>query len=102
MNQGGGTLKTLSLTKIDKKQRWVETVIDLDKIICVQEYPFDTCPNTSLLSYSGEYAIHVDVPLKQMRKILDEHKRNPLKNFDTHCEVEEVLWKIIFLQPFLE
>jgi len=68
-NQGGGTLRTLSLKKIDGQWRWVDTVIDLDRILHMSACPNDDYPDTSLLQYSSQYALHVDVPLKQMRKI---------------------------------
>ena len=86
--QHAGTLKTLALSKINGQPRWTETVIDLDKIICVNEYPFDDYPHTSFLKYSDNYAMHVDVPLKQMRKILDEHKRHGV---DASCNTPKPL-----------
>jgi hypothetical protein len=83
---GGGTLKTLSLVKINGKQRWTEVVVNLSKLLYVIEYPGDDYPNTCFLAQSDEHALHVDLSLKQMRKILDEHNRLPFKNFDTHGE----------------
>ena len=88
MTTGGGTLKTLSLTAIKGEFRWVETVIDMDKILHVVEYPYDEYPGTCLLSYSESMALHVDVPIDAMRKIMDGHKQKPMKNFDTHPEVD--------------
>jgi hypothetical protein len=92
-NQGdGGTLKTLALLTVERKKRWVETIIDIDKILYVSECPLDDYPGTCMLSYNDHHALHVDVPLKQMRKIIGEHKKYPWKNFDTHfdthCDVQ--------------
>ena len=84
----GGTLKTLSLSIHNNQARWKETIIDLDKVQFVQEYPYEDYPDTCCVAYANQgsqtYSLHVDISLKQMRKIMDEHKRNPVKNFDTH------------------
>lgn len=85
----GGTLKTMALMNINGQRRWAETLIYFDKILHVTEYPFEDYPYTCLIQYTDASALHVDVSLKQMRKILDEHKHNPMKNFDTHCNMSE-------------
>ena len=82
--QGGGTLKTLALHELCGQKTWAEAIIDIDRILVVKEYTLGDYPGTCLLQYCNDYALHVDVSLTQMRKILDEHKRNPMKNFDTH------------------
>ncbi|MGL6196380.1 MAG: hypothetical protein ACRC2T_16310 [Thermoguttaceae bacterium] len=33
---------------------------------------------------SGEPTLHVDVPLKKMQEILNQHSCNPSLDFDTH------------------
>jgi len=85
----GGTLKTLCLTKIDNDPRWVDLVIVLDKIEYIKSYPYPNYPNTCYLGLANGTLLHIDVPLKQIRKIIDAHQRFPMKNFDTHCDLDE-------------
>jgi predicted acetyltransferase len=89
MSEGGGTLKTLSLVTINKKPRWVEVIVDLDKVLQIMEYPDDDHKGTCFLAFSDDYALHIDVSMKQMRKIMIEHKKNPTQDFDTHCDMSE-------------
>jgi|GEM_PF-4759224 len=83
--EGGGTLRTIGWMTHNGKRSTREVVIDLDKIICVTEVNDDTKGNTCALSLTESMAMHVDVSLEQMRQILDEHKKYPHRNFDTHA-----------------
>jgi len=85
----GGTLKTFALIEVQGQKRWTETIIDLDRVSHVLAYPLEDYPGTCFVQYCSDRAIHVDQSLQQMRRILDEHKRNPLKNFDTHCDMSD-------------
>ena len=62
-----------------------ELVIPLHKIVCIADQDHKTC----LVAIDGNCAYHIDVPIDQMRMILDEHHRNPAKNFDTHPDIDE-------------
>ena len=64
-----------------------ELVIPLHKIQCVADHD-NGKGKTCLVAVNGENAYHIDVPIDEMRKILDEHHKNPSKNFDTHPSVE--------------
>ena len=84
------TLKTLGWTTTNGKKSCNTLVIPLPKINFIQahddgEGKGDTC----LVSISDTGSLHVDIPLKQMRKILDEHHRDPTRNFDTHPDFED-------------
>jgi len=89
MSNGGGTLKTLFRGEFQGKRQWLETVIDLDRILYVSAYPNSDFPGTCLAQYNDDFALHLDVTLAQMRKIMDEHKIDPLKNFDTHSDFSD-------------
>jgi hypothetical protein len=89
MNEGGGTLKTLAKVIINGKPRWAEVVVDLDKILQIIEYNDDDFPDTCFLAFKDDHALHVDLSLKQMRKILGEHKRYPMRDFDTHVDMSQ-------------
>ena len=95
----GGTLKTLSLSEHNGQARWGETVIYLDRIQYAREYPYEDYPDTCCIAYDNQggntYTLHIDISLTQMRQILGEHKRHPMKNFDTHCDASEMLQGVL-------
>jgi hypothetical protein len=81
------TLKTIGWLTLDDQKVCKEFVIPLETILCAVEYD-DGKGETCLVFLPGDCGCHIDITLKQMRKILDEHQRNPRKNFDTHPEVD--------------
>jgi len=87
--EGGGTLKTMGWATHNGIKTTKEILVDLDKIICVAKCDDDIKGDTCLISVTDSMALHIDIPLDQMRKILDEHKKHPYKNFDTHSFPED-------------
>ena len=63
-----------------------EIIIPFHKIYAITEHDNDK-GDTCLVSVTEETAFHVDIPLKQMKKILKEHYRDPDKDFETHPQV---------------
>jgi len=74
------TLRTLGWTSLENKEVLEELLIPFDRIVFVQKHEDDTC----LVSVSERRAVLVDIPLKQMRRILKEIKENPFKEIDAH------------------
>ena len=66
------TLKTLVWNEQNKVRRCRTTVIDLDRILFVQENDYDNGTCTVVITKS--FGLNVDIPLDQMRKIMDEHQ----------------------------
>ena len=78
------TLRTIGWSYLDDQKVCKEMVIPLKNINFVQEHDHDTC----LVQVSDSCGLHIDVPLKQMRQILNEHAKEPFKEFDTHPSVD--------------
>lgn len=79
------TLKTIGWTRRDGQIMCQTIVFDLDRILLVQEdngSRGDTC----IVFLTPSMGVHVDIPLKQMIKIMNEHEKFPDKDFDTHPE----------------
>lgn len=77
------TLHTFCWVKLDGKEICKEVLIPFDKILCIQDHDGgkgDTC----LISVSGSTAVHVDVSLDEMRKIMNLHYKNPDEDIATH------------------
>jgi len=77
------TLRTFCWAFFEGEETCKEVLIPFDKILCIQDHDGgkgDTC----LISVSGSSAIHADVTLDEMRKIMDDHCKHPDKNIDTH------------------
>ena len=82
------TLRTLGWVKLNGEQVCKEFVVPLPKVMFAQEYNVEGKGDTCIITLSDTFALHIDIPLKQMRKILDEHHKSPYKNFDTHPSLE--------------
>ena len=74
------TLKTISWVSFNGEQACKETLIPMDNIMFVTDYVDGTC----LIQVSEKCAVHADIPLKQMNRILKEHDIDPDRDFDTH------------------
>ena len=80
------TLKTMSWkTTPDGEKACCEIIIPMDNIIFAQQHD-DGMGDTCIIALTEHRAVHVDIPFKQMRTILDHHQRFPNQNFDTHPE----------------
>jgi len=95
-----GFLKTLAWTERKKVTCPRTVVVDLDNIEYIHESDDDdgTClialkNNNPTSTYNA--ALHVDIPIDQLMDIMNEHKKNPDKNFETHPKIEEFVEKEI-------
>ena len=52
----------------------------MDNILFATDYADGTC----LIQVSEKCAVHADIPLTQMHRILKEHDIDPDRDFDTH------------------
>jgi hypothetical protein len=77
------TLRTIGWTQLEGERVCKELVIPLKKITFAQEHDGDTC----LVQVSARCGLWIDVPIRQMRQILNEHHKDPNKDFDTHPDV---------------
>jgi len=83
-----GTLTTLGWTYFNDKKVCKELTVPMKNVLFIQEHDGGK-GDTTFLFISTSGAIHVDIPFKQMKKILKEHLKDPDKDFNTHPDLED-------------
>ena len=73
-------LKTISWVTAWGQPACKETLVPMDNILFITEGENGTC----YIQVSNNSAVHADIPLKQMHRILKEHDIDPDRDFDTH------------------
>ena len=88
------TIKTMTWNDVDGERTCREVVIPIHKIFTV--YPCEEDEGeTCYVQVTKNSGIHVDVPFKRMREIIDEYYRgNSKEHVDTHPDL--IKWEPMF------
>jgi len=83
-----GLLQTCGWLLINEQRDYKSLLIDFDNILYAVSAKDPSGGDSALLVLRGETVIHVDLTLSQISEMMQEHRKNPERNFVTHPDFE--------------